>query len=196
MIARLKAIPRTGETELHQMGNLLERHGDRPFYATEKLDGFSMSFGVLDGQPFASARDRMIEPHEDTVFARAIAGGFVPRLFAGQDAICQGELIGPGIRGNRYGLAALEFRAFDLLVDGERAGFAALENFCREHGLKTVPVIGWEFNLGNISALACGPSILNPATPREGAVFRPIAETSDPFQGRVSFKVFNPAFNG
>ena len=30
---------------------------------------------------------------------------------------------------------------------------------------------------------------------REGAVFRPLIETVDEYQGRVSFKVFNPAFS-
>jgi hypothetical protein len=44
-------------------------------------------------------------------------------------------------------------------------------------------------------ALSVGTSVLNPAVPREGVVFRPpVEEPDEDVGGRLSFKVINPQF--
>lgn len=184
---RLKQIPRTGETELHRMGNLLDRHAEAAFCATEKMDGFSMSLGNVGGCFVISTRDRMVAFNESSVFAEAFRAGVV-RPFA-ENVLVQGELCGPGIRGNPHGLVDLAFFAFDLIVDGCPAGWNALVGFCRRNGFQTVPVLRDAF-------LPTAPECLLIAegTNGEGAVFRPIEERRDDFQGRVSFKVFNPGY--
>lgn len=194
MIARHPSIPRTGETELHQMGNLLERHAHRPFYATEKLDGFSFSFGWLNGEFIASARDRMIALNEDSVFAQFLRSFPVRELPDG--FLFQGELVGPGIRGNRYELDCLQFFAFDVLKGDARLSYAEAKEVCDSWKIATVPLLAKDFSTDAdlCLVLSRNSSRLNPAVQREGAVFRPMVETTDEFQGRVSFKVFNPAF--
>lgn len=187
MTPRPKFIPRTGETELHQMGNLLARHAHRPFYATEKMDGFSLSFGNHNGAFVVSTRDRLVNLNESSVFAEAFRQGVVVPF--ADDVIVQGELCGPGIRGNPHNLTGLAFFAFDLIVGGRRAGFPSLVEFCRNHVMETAPILRREFfpTESTCLDLAC-------STNGEGAVFRPVTETVDEFQGRVSFKVFNPAY--
>lgn len=187
MAKLLKGIPRTGETELHQMGALLSRHAGRAFYAAQKMDGFSMSLGNLNGQFFLAARDRMVAFDEATVFWQAFRSGVV-RPFS-DDVILQGELCGPGIRGNRHGLVDLGFFAFDLIADGRPQGFAALVDFCRRNGYETVPILRDAFTPTPETCLDLARS-----TNGEGAVFRPVTEARDEFQGRVSFKVFNPGY--
>src|SRR5882672_491278 len=194
MTPRLKSIPRTGETELHLMGNLLERHGHRPFYATEKLDGFSMSFGWVDGQFVVSARDWMIEGGRQSVFADAASELELRERHTTRDVLFQGELIGPRIRRNRYGLDRLQLHIFNGIRGGEFVSFGALKRFCRVIDLPTVPLLAECFEpvRENLLAFAWGQSLLNSSVEREGAVFRPLIETMDKHQGRVSFKVFNP----
>ena len=61
-----------------------------------------------------------------------------------------------------------------------------------------VPVLAVGFHATRESALglACGHCTINAMAQREGAVFRPLVETWDAYQGRPSCKVFNPAFTG
>jgi hypothetical protein len=196
MTPRLKSIPRTGETELHLMGNLLDRHGHRQFYATEKLDGFSMSFGWVDGQFVAAARDWMIEGDRKTLFAHAVRELELRERHTTPGVVFQGELIGPGIRRNRYGLDRLQLHIFNGIRGGEYVSFGALKRLCRVIDLPIVPLLAEGFQPAQkfLLGFACGQSLLNPAVEREGAVFRPLIEAMDEHQGRVSFKVFNPKF--
>lgn len=187
MNAQPISIRRTGETELHKMGNLLDRHAHRPFYATQKMDGFSMSFGNVDGEFVVATRERLVDLAEDSVFADAFRIGAVSRFTS--DVVLQGELCGPGIRGNRHGFSDVRFFAFDLLIYGQPAGFDALREFCAAHNIEMVPVLATDFQPTREGFLA-----LARATNGEGAVFRPMAEADDEFQGRVSFKVFNPEY--
>lgn len=192
-------IPRTAEMELHLMPGLLARHGSRDFMATEKLDGFSFSFGLRTGDFFMAARDRAVRAGERSVFAaaaKALGLESVLRAAGLDNFILQAELIGPGIRGNRYGLSDLQLHCFNLLTIGSGfEPFSALETFCHRLDLHTVPVIERNLRVSEATASAActGQSQLHP-TAREGAVFRPLVETTDPMFGRVSFKVFNPGF--
>ena len=192
MIARPPFIPRTEERELHQCGNLLERHKDALWYATEKVNGFSFSFGRVNGAFIASARERLIAPDESSVFTEAVRGLELESIRLPDGSVVQGELVGPRIRGNRYGLFRLQFLAFDMLIDVERMGFNALQSLCRDVGLSMVPLLAVNFHPTpkNVANYANGQSTISPMVQREGAVFRTMVETVDPFQGRASFKVF------
>ena len=119
--------------------------------------------------------------------------------FGFQPAI-QGEVIGPGIQKNKYGLKSVELRIFSVididryaLVDSEMM-LATLESV----GLTSVPQLG-EFVLNHtideLVEIAVGKSQLNPNAHREGLVFRPAQEIHDAtLGGRLSFKVINPQF--
>ena len=68
--------------------------------------------------------------------------------------------------------------------------------FCNRFGLCTVSVLARKLVLNDacLHALAAERSTLYADSEREGAVFRAENGTSDPVFGRVSFRVFNPAF--
>ena len=193
---RIQQIPRTGETEFHQMPGLLTRHGQRRFYATEKLDGFSFSVGRIDGQFVASTRDRMILADDSDIFGRAVWELDLNTVNLPEGWIVQGELCGPKIRGNKLNLVTLQFFVFDILTPEGFLGLDAVLAFCDRAGLRTVPVLARGFVLTDafLLALAAERSTLYADTEREGAIFRAEDGASDPVFGRVSFKVFNPAF--
>lgn len=193
---RIQQIPRTGEAELHQLPGLLTRHGHRRFYATEKLDGFSFSFGRVNGDSVASTRERMIEGGESTVFGQAVEELDLRGITLPEGWIMQGELCGPKIRGNKLNLDRLQLFVFDILTPEGFLGLDAITAFCDRFGLRTVPVLARELVLNDacLLALAAERSTLYADTEREGAVFRAEDGASDPVFGRVSFKAFNPAF--
>lgn len=193
---RIQQIPRTGEAELHQLPGVLKRHGQRRFYATEKLDGFSFSFGRVDGCFVASTRERMIEDGDTTVFGQAVEELDLRGIALPEGWIMQGELCGPKIRGNNLNLDRLQLFIFDILTPEGLLGLDAVTAFCNRFGLRTVPVLARELVVtdGALLALAAERSTLYADTEREGAIFRAEDGASDPVFGRVSFKVFNPAF--
>lgn len=197
MTERIQQIPRTGESELNQMPGLLERHGVSRFYVTEKLDGFSFSFGRLAaGGFFTSTRDRMVEDNDATVFGRAAWELSLRNLHVPDGWVIQGELCGPKIRGNKLDLNRLTLFVFDVFTPEGYLKPDAMVTFCERVGLETVPVLARDMVLDDarVIGLATGKSTLCEGTEREGAVFRAEGEASDPIYGRVSFKVFNPAF--
>lgn len=196
VIERIQSIPRTGETELHLMAHFLTRHGARRFYATEKLDGFSMSFGWLDGEFVVSARDRMVSAVECTVFGQACRELDLPGVRV-DGAIFQGELCGPGIRGNKMNLDRLRLFIFDVKTEECFLGLDAITALCQRFGLEMVPVLGRHLSITreSVLGLAAAHSTLYADTEREGTVLRAEDGASDPVYGRVSCKVFNPAFH-
>lgn len=196
MSTQSSSIPRTGETELHLMPGLLARHGHRGFYVTEKVDGFSFSVGRIGGRFIASTRERVLEENDSTVFGRAVWELDLHGLPLPEGWIVQGELCGPKIRGNKLNLDRLRLFVFDVITPEGFLGIDALLAFCERVGLQTVPVLGRQLTLRDDALLtfAGGRSTLNADTEREGAVFRAEDGANDPDYGRVSFKVFNPAF--
>jgi hypothetical protein len=112
----------------------------------------------------------------------------------------QGELIGPGIQGNKYKLERVEFHLFNMFnIDGYV--YFDFEHFVKvaaDLALKTVPVLDrghvLKQSVPELVALSGGTSRLNPASQREWIVLRPLNERQDPDLGRLSFKVINPEF--
>ena len=51
--------------------------------------------------------------------------------------VVQGEITGPGIQGNIYGLATHQFNIFNIVIDNKRV---ALNKTCAWKGIDTVPI--------------------------------------------------------
>jgi len=103
----------------------------------------------------------------------------------------QGELIGPGVQGNIYGLSDLDFYVYDLyrIKFGEYLLPEIRRGWVERLGLKHVPVLaaGKDLSVGTVDELlswAEGKSELNPKQEREGIVFK--AENS-----QFSFKAIS-----
>jgi RNA ligase (TIGR02306 family) len=86
------------------------------YEVTEKLEGSSMTVYFLDGEFGVCSRNLDLKRDENNSFwAMAIKLGIEDTLTKrGQNLAIQGELIGPGIQDNIYGLTEHEFHVFDI----------------------------------------------------------------------------------
>ena len=162
---------------------------------TTKLDGSSMTIWFKDGDWGVCSRniDLKLEQEGNTFvdMAKKVKGELTwPDGYA-----WQGELMGPGIQGNRENLTEHNFFVFDIWDIKEQRHLApdVVRNLCEYYGLNHVPVLVYELRLTDLcitsvdSALAYaeGPSINNPV--REGVVFK----STD---GQFSFKAISNIF--
>ncbi len=189
-------VPKTDEERIQNMPEILG--SEETFYATEKLDGSSATFVVDRGEFYVCSRNlNLLEDAGNTFWQVARERGLEEKMRAhGGDFAVQGELIGPGVQGNRYKLAKAEVRLF-AAYDMQRSaylGWDELAALAEELGLGTAPLIRRGARLadyGSVDRLladADGPSALG-GSPREGLVWRIESGTL-----KVSFKAISNAF--
>lgn len=193
-------IPKTDETRVQVLQDLLDKYAGTTCYVTEKLDGSSVTYYMKDGEFGVCSRNlELLESPENSLWKMARALRIEEKLRArGQNIALQGEIVGEGIQGNLYklrGQAVFFFNAFD--IDGFRYfDFAAFEALMRDLELAAVPVLDRAYHLQNdiptLVQMATGTSTLHKVE-REGVVIRPLTEQCDVI-GRVSFKAISPEF--
>lgn len=118
------------------------------------------------------------------------------------DYICiQGEVLGPKVQANKYGLKELELRAFNLIGGSYTSPYRRItkmsdddtKKIFSKYGIKTVPVLADNAYFNSLKTVddwveyATGKSVLYDG-PREGIVVRNYVGD------RFSFKVINPEF--
>ncbi|MFN8396382.1 MAG: RNA ligase family protein [Bacteroidia bacterium] len=125
-------IPKTDETRVQVLQDLLDRYADTTCYVTEKLDGSSVTYYLKDGEFGVCSRNlELLESEENSLWkvARALQVEEKLRALGGNHAL-QGEIIGEGIQGNLYrlrgGQTVYFFNLFD--IDGYRYDFPAFES--------------------------------------------------------------------
>ncbi len=200
-------IPKTDETRVQVLEQVLMRHHGKVFNVTEKLDGSSFTAFLRDGTFGVCSRNLHLDESDDShlflqVAKRLEIGAALVRIRDkyGFDPAIQGEVIGPGVQGNKYALRAVELRVFNVfdisaarLVEHEKA-----IELLKEMRLELVPQLGsvtLEHGVDDLIRMAEGVSVLNPKVQREGIVFRPLSEEYDAeIGGRLSFKAINPQF--
>ena len=160
---------------------------------TEKLDGSSMTVFYKDGEVGVCSRNLELKLDEENTFWKTAIKLQLPKklidntsstIFSANLAL-QGELIGPGIQGNNYGLTEHDFYVFDIFdIDKQKYLEPAMRDyFCKTKGIKHVPVIGYcslsvigyDSLAGSVEYLlqsAEGKSALNTKAEREGLVFK------------------------
>lgn len=202
-------IPKTDETRVQSLQKLLNKYEGQQFYITEKLDGSSATFYVNDETFGVCSRNIDLLESEGNTFwkvARELEIERKLRSLGGNIAI-QGELIGEGIQGNKYGIKGHTVRFFNVF-DIDKYEYYSLDKFAftiDSLGLTCVPFVDFDFALVNsideLVEMSIGKSVVNPKVQREGIVLRPVVETCDiaaghalGSNGRVSFKVINPQF--
>lgn len=98
--------------------------------------------------------------------------------------VLQGEGVG-SVQGNPYKFTENKLYVFNLIIDGIRLGTVEMADFCKSHGLISVPIIDTAYKLPKtmeeMKLEADGYSELNSKVKREGFVYR----SQD---GRQSFK--------
>lgn len=150
---------------------------EEPTYeVTMKLDGSSCTIFRWEGELRVCSRNlelKINEENKDNTFvAMALKiGDKIPDGFA-----FQGELMGPGIQGNREGFKEHKFFVFDIFDIQKHEYLSSYPRRlkCQENGLEYVPILGHAWTAPNSVeeglALAEGPSINHKI--REGLVWK------------------------
>lgn len=197
-------IPKTDEIRLQAYPRTLEKHADKPFYVTEKVDGSSVTFVIKNDEFHACSRniDFLEDPgnmiwrvaREMKIEEKMRAAGIIDNI------AIQGEIVGEKIQKNTLnikGQTIYFFNAYDF-AHGEYVPFLEFEQLFKELDLPTVPIIERDFKLfptvDEMVAYATRKSVINPDGWAEGLVFRPHEEDMGEKFGRLSFKVINPEF--
>ena len=194
-------IPKTDETRVQVLQHLLDELAGTVCYVTEKLDGSSATFYLKDGEFGACSRN--LELREEP------GNGFwmVARLLdienklrsTGRNLALQGELLGPGVNGNKLKIKEITVRFFNAFdIDRFKYfSFGELKQLLTDLDLPMVPVLEDDFVLiADIPKLVEKATIRSTVSPEiwaEGIVIRPLEEQFLR-QERVSFKAINPEF--
>jgi RNA ligase (TIGR02306 family) len=201
-------MPKSDETRVQVLGDVLARHKGTMCYATEKIDGASLTAFVKDGQFGICSRNLQLAETEDNAYWKAARETQLKEkmLALNRNIMLQGELAGNGVQGNTLKLQGLHiffFNAFDIDAYKYLDISEAFELF-DSLGLEKVPLVLGSFELtDNIEELvkfATAKSLLNKDVWREGLVIRPLKEKQDLQMaqgfgnGRLSFKVINQEY--
>ena len=175
--------------------------------ATEKIHGTNARVGFVwhsdEEQPTMMAGSRALrrkEPEDQMTtlvntywFPHTLIG--VKNLLADlqiqghKQAILYGEVYGQGIQAYAYGEKRMNFRAFDLMLDGKYVDYPIFKSLCDKHQIAQVPLIyEGAFSLEVIKAISDGESLIGGNHGREGVVVKPRIERDNPKFGRVILK--------
>jgi RNA ligase (TIGR02306 family) len=185
--------------------NLLEI--GEPVIATEKIHGTNCRVGYVwesdAEQPTLMAGSRTLRRKEPVEPAMMVANTYwFPHTLAGvknlltdlqgqgyKQVVLYGEVYGQGIQAYTYGEKRLDFRAFDLLLDGKFANYGKFKDLCDQHQVRQVPLVyEGAFSLEMIKGFSDGESLVGGTHGREGVVVKPIIERNDQKLGRVILK--------
>lgn len=191
-------IPKTDQERIQNIVKEVNEAtaADLRFEVTEKLEGSSMTVYLIDGEFGVCSRNIDLKRDETNSFWAMAIKMDIERLLreAKMDNYAvQGELIGPGIQGNIYGLSEPEFYVYDIynIKDGKY-----LDPMVREAvnavwlGLKHVPIIEKRAATSEVQKMireADGMSDINPDVLREGVVYKQV-------DGGMTFKVISNAY--
>lgn len=195
-------IPKTDETRLQTVPQVLEKYKDITFYASEKLDGSSVTFFIKDGEFHVCSRNTdLFETPDNLIWKVAREMQIEENLRKmGENFALQGELVGGKVQGNKLKLpkpTIYFFSIFDM-EKGEYVNFESCINLSLTFDIQWIPVVEYYFTLKStvdeMVEVATRKSTLNAEVEAEGLVFRPRREMGDEDLGRLSFKVINPEF--
>lgn len=195
-------IVKTDETRLQAMPQILEQEKNTLFDLTEKLDGQSATYFLIQKKflfwktyifGVCSRNLYLTKPDSSSYWtvARQFKIEEVLKKFIGDFdyVVLQGEIIGEGIQKNKYGIKGYDFYAFNFITSKGKVRLADLDPALFNQGIKSVPFI-WIRKLPETVQecveMAKGKSLLADVL-REGLVCRN-------HEKNISFKVINPDF--
>lgn len=199
-------VRKTDEERIQSMPALLEEMIGLPYCIVEKCDGTSATFTAdlpvdnNQGKLRVCGRNHEIAEADNIFWRAALAHSLELVMQRYPDLALQGEVVGPGIQGNRLGLKRVELRAFNLQNKrtGQHLGQEELEWFCATWSIPAARVIerGDEFGHTQESLLELAEGKYEGTqNEREGIVIRPLVPRhSQLLGGRLSFKVISNRF--
>lgn len=207
-------LPKTDETRVQVLGELIDTYQGYEFYITEKLDGTSMSVAWKDEQLYVSSRNMVYEEDDENAYSLMAKKlglknifGYLPsegiKLSSGKfflhtikNFVIQGELCGPGIQKNVYKLKDLTWFVFQVYdVDNDAyLDYKDMLFVCHHLLLPTVPLIEGSHilkeDVDGLVKLSVGKSFLNENAMREGIILRPIKEITISDNERISKRLY------
>ncbi|MGH7974802.1 MAG: RNA ligase (ATP) [bacterium] len=196
-------LHKTDEMRIQAVPELLFKHQGKKFYVTEKVDGSSMTVYLKDGEFGVCSRNLELKETEGNAFWKTARALDLENKLRGfhLNLGLQGELVGPGVQGNKYKLNKLNFFVFNVcsVETGLALSYADFNHVVTTLGLTSVPLVGLNYTLPStideIVFYSKASSVLNKDVHREGIVLRPlIEEYEEILRGRLSFKCINPDF--
>jgi len=175
------------------------------FEVSEKLDGTSCSYGVkrIRNKKYdyavCSRNVRQIDkdniPFDTNVYHEMSDKYGIQNILLDfvidNDLDCiyiQGECIGDKIQGNPYKFKTGErdLYLFEIVIDGVKQSYEFIENWCKDHGMKSVPLLYKNYELPDtmeeLKNTADGYSKINSKVKREGFVYRNVSNPSMTFK--------------
>jgi RNA ligase (TIGR02306 family) len=177
-------VPKTDEERIQNLTNEWPALQSHWYEVTEKLEGSSMTVGLLDNEFIVCSRNLKLKEVEGNtlwMLARKYDIENKMRAMMVDGTVIQGEVIGEGIQGNHYGIKGQDFYVFAIysVFHGGYVSSTIRRQLCEDLGLKHVPLIdeGAHFTgqtIDEVLKQADGQSKLNPKVLREGLVFKRI----------------------
>lgn len=195
-------IPKTDEPRIQAYPELLERYQDVEFYVTEKLDGSSVTFYIMNDEFHVCSRNTDLFDTPDNLLWKVAKEMEIEKKLRdmGDNFALQGELVGGKVQGNPLKLTKPTIYFYNIynIPQGRYLDYNGFVTLAHDHGIQTVPVIDTEYRVpvavDDIVTYAIRLSVINPLVFAEGIVLRPLSEMRDDKIGRLSFKVINPEF--
>jgi RNA ligase (TIGR02306 family) len=107
---------KTDEVRIQTVPSILTRHQNKKFYVTEKVDGSSMTVYLRNGEFGVCSRNLELKETEgNSLWKTARELDLENKLKSlDRNMALQGELVGPGVQGNKYKLDKLNFFIFNI----------------------------------------------------------------------------------
>lgn len=196
-------IPKTDEERAQNMFDMIKVNANRLWVGTEKLDGASCSIHYLNGNFGVSSRNLQLKETDNNAYWVMVRRMEIEEKLTAYckkhnaNIAIQGELIGPKVQGNHYGLSNYDYRIFNVFdIDKQDYyNFYSMMDFLDETNLLPCPILhvnqtlDWLTDVNSLLDKSDGNSLVsrNKVT-REGIVWR----TMD--SPRISFKAISNKF--
>lgn len=178
-------IPKTDQERIQNLSSEFQEWKDQnaAWEVTEKLDGSSMTVFYFNGEVGVCSRNLELKEDENNTFWKAAKSSGTTAVLKskGLNVAIQGELVGPGIQGNKYGMREHTFFVYDIFNIDEQRYFLPDErqSFCKGTFLNHVPVLDSvllkDKTIDEILKNAEGKSVVGIGPEREGLVFKNLA---------------------
>lgn len=193
-------LHKTDEVNVQNVPNVLNEMKGLETYWTVKCDGTSATFANIEGTIHVCSRNLSLKEGDNIYWKMYHKYDISKALTDCPDYAIQGEICGPSIQKNKLALTEHKLFVFDVynFRSGKYLNYHDREDFCREYGLETVPLLKlctFDFTMEQLLEMAKGT--YDSGQRREGIVIRPAIETYSPtieaYEGRsrMSFKVLN-----
>jgi len=191
-------IPKTDETRIQSVPDVLKELSNKPYYITLKVDGSSLT-AWWDSENGLRVASRNFERKNDgNVYWQAALRYKLDEVLKDKPNIAiQGEVVGKSIQGNLLGIEDIDLYVFNIfnIETGQYFDMYEMVEFCSNNNLQMVEIlevgVNFSYTLPELEEYCKGNYDFT-TNPREGIVVRSTKNMySKWLLGRLSFKCIN-----